>query len=265
MFKLHWGDNMKSCSVQVKQPHRVGYYLRLNPSMGTMIVRRSQRSQLWFTAGKSCLQIVSYHFTLPGLHSTWKFYLNENMFYLSVLKVGEFKKSTTWCDHSCTLSLTHIHMQGSVHRMSLFSHCSEWRMTCHRAKWENILVLIEKDKKGEMGNQEKRKQRIKKLVHYTRGVNHLMCRRSQNGILHSHVSMYEHDSQCLCLCCSNWSRSHTLKHSLTNTHSKHQNPAMRKAERLDQFRLWWLVLIEEKEPWEQRNIMTFSHSECSMR
>lgn len=40
-----------------------------------------------------------------------------------------------------------------VHGMNSFSHCLEWRMACHGAKQEDILVQIEK-KKREMENRE---------------------------------------------------------------------------------------------------------------
>lgn len=58
----------------------------------------------------------------------------------------------------------------------------------------------------------------------------------------SHGHMYEHDSPCLCLCCCSCSLSLCVSHinwsTDTHTHTPartdHQNPSMRKAERLDQ-------------------------------
>lgn len=150
-------------------------------------------------------------------------------------------------------------MQGPVHRMSLFSRCPEWRMTCHRAKWENILVQIVKDEKGEMGNNEKRgekknKKEIGPLHQGGKSFNVLEI--TEWLFTFTQISMYEHDSHSLCLCCSTWSLSHTLKHSHTNTLSI-RIQQWKELKGWINVRIWWLVLIEEKSHGNKETLWPF--------
>lgn len=158
-------------------------------------------------------------------------------------------------------SQTHTHTLGPVHQKSLFPRCSEWQMTCHRAKRENILLQIERGGKWEIGNRGKKKREIAPL--HQRGESFDVLEITEVHLhLHtwSHGHMYEHDSPCLCLCCCTCSFSlfHTyakvLAYICTHTHRDHQNPGMRKAERLDQS---WALVISFN--WGKRAMGTKKH------
>lgn len=173
------------------------------------------------------------------------------------------------CIHIHTYTPTHIYWALSIRgACSLAVLSDRWLVTelngrifyCRLKEEENERWGIERKKKGE------------KLLHYTREVNHSMCRRSQSGIYiytHCHMGTCMNTIRpvlALLHLFSLFPTYDTHIHINANTHVEIiRIQAWEKLWGWINVRLRWLALIEEKELWEQRNIMTFSLSAHTAR